>query len=500
MAEGRRTLLLGVDAGDPGLISEWAAKGLLPFFRKLEAESAIFPVTNDDGFFVGSVWPSYATGTTPDHHHWYCYRQYDPASYRDERFSPDTLNARPFWAALGDKGVRTGVFDVPLLPVTQGLNGFQVSEWGSHDTFLGGLKTWPEDLASYLTATYGYDPVGTCDDIARSPAGYRHFSAGLKQRIETRERMISDLCHRYSPEFLFAVFSESHCAGHQAWHLHDPGHPRHDAQIAQQSGDPLLETYQAIDASVQRIIDAWGKGQVLVLLSHGIGPHYGVSYMLDEILRVLDHTPVSRSHAIWSSARLLWQKTPALFKRVLPPTQGVRSGLKDRLLSRGREKRRFFAVTNNDVFGAIRVNLEGREPNGCVSPFDYSLLLEWLTERLMALRCADTGEAVVLEVKRTAELYDGPFCSEMPDLLVRWNQALPIESVAIPGDGTVRIPYEGVRTGDHRNDGLGRLYYLNPAVAGTYPPVSNIDIAPSVASLLGVDLEGLPGRKIGTIC
>ena len=42
-------------------------------------------------------------------------------------------------------------------------------------------------------------------------------------------------------EFVATVFSESHCAGHHLYHLHDPEHIRHDAALAARLGeDPLL--------------------------------------------------------------------------------------------------------------------------------------------------------------------------------------------------------------------------------------------------------------------
>jgi len=495
----RRVLLLGVDAGDPTLIRDWANAGQLPFFQELERNSAIFPVKNDVGFFVGSVWPSYATGKTPDQHHWYCYRQYDPGSYHDIPFDPSMLQAEPFWGELSRQGIRVGVIDVPLLPVASGIDGFQVSEWGSHDTFLGGLKTWPADLADDIREKFGPDPVGTCDDIARTPGGFTQFVASLEQRISTRERMIAALCKRYAPDFLFAVLSESHCAGHQAWHLHDAGHPRHDAELTQRIGDPLLRIYKAIDASARRIVDRWKNAHVLVLLSHGMGPHYGISYMLDAVLERLDHQPVSREKRIWGRAQSVWQATPDWIKRHLPPTQSIRAGLKDALMSRGRQRRRFFAVSNNDVYGAIRINLLGREPRGCVTQSEFPALIDWLKENLLALRCSETGEPVALEVVFTPDLYGGPFLEQMPDLLIRWNQSLPIESVSLPDGGQLRLAYRGARTGDHRGEGVGRLYYLGGSQAGAHDPARNIDIAPTVAALLNISIASLPGKVIGGI-
>lgn len=500
MKQVRPVLLLGVDAADPDLIRQWALEGELPYFRELEQQAAVYEVENDVGFFVGSVWPSFATGVTPDQHRWYCYSQYSAENYKDKPFNPSTmLSAEPFWGHLSRNGTQIGVFDVPLIPIVPGLNGFQVSEWGSHDTFLGGIETWPKPLARRILTKYGDDPSGSCDEIGRTPEGYEAFLSNLRQRITTREHILSDLCNEYSPDFLFTVLSESHCVGHQLWHQHDSGHPRFDAHTAARLGDPLLGTYQALDETIRRLTGILGDAHILVLLSHGMGPHYGIAYMLNSVLQKLDGCPVPTFEKRWSSVQKAWQATPAWLKKILPNMQPLRLELKMTLAARGRSKQRFFAVTNNDVFGAVRVNKVGREPRGLVSHDEYPVILEWLAEQLLALRCAQSGEPVVLDVVRTADVYDGAYLDELPDLLLKWNQSLPIHAVKFPDGSILEVPYEGARSGDHRGDALGRLYHLGGEHSGDQGSIRNIDLATTISAMLGAPNDVLPGRVVSGI-
>jgi predicted AlkP superfamily phosphohydrolase/phosphomutase len=231
-----------------------------------------------------------------------------------------------------------------------------------------------------------------------------------------------------------------------------------------------------------------------------MGPHYGVSYMFNALLQKLDDLPVSTTERYWPRVQRAWQMTPDWLKRLLPDTQAWRLSLKLALSAHGRSRQRFFAVTNNDVFGAVRINLQGREPEGVVQPGEYSPLIHWLEQQLLSLRCAQTGEPVALEVARSADHYDGPFAGELPDLMVRWNQEVPVNRVRLPGGDEVAIPYQGARTGDHRGDGLGRLYCLNGNPRGQRAVIRNIDIAPTVAALLGIDPGDLPGSPIPEIC
>ncbi len=54
------------------------------------------------------------------------------------------------------------------------------------------------------------------------------------------------------------------------------------------------------------------------------------------------------------------------------------------------------AGPNNELFGAVRINLVGREPRGRVARGqEYDELLGWLSERLLELEDADTGRPLV---------------------------------------------------------------------------------------------------------
>lgn len=493
----RPVVVIGVDACDPQLVLRWVAEGAMPWFARLLERGIRFPVVNDPGLFVGSVWPTLVTGVTPTRHRWYCYCQHRHGRYQDRKFDPQAIAAEPFWNQLGGAGKRVAIFDVPLLPVTPARIGLQLAEWGAHDTFLGGLRSWPPDLAETVRARFGIDPVGCCDDIERDIAGLRRFQNGLLERIRTRERIIEYLSAQGPWDLMFAVYSESHCVGHQLWHLHDSTHPLHDAGLSRQLGDPLKQVYQAIDASLRRLQEnLFREAQLLVLLSHGMGPHYGLSFMLDDILRRFEGMGTHPATRGWEAARRLWRALPPPVRGSTAVPQSARAGLKHLLLSRGRARRRFFAVPNNDVFGAVRINLEGREPAGKVRWADFDATRTWLQEQLVALRCAVTGEPAVLEVLRTEQLYSGPFAPELPDLLVRWNQSVFMETVTSPLIGTLTRPYQGLRTGDHRANGEGLLVVGNAPQPGLGPRMRSVDVAPTVASLLGVGLEGVDGKPV----
>jgi predicted AlkP superfamily phosphohydrolase/phosphomutase len=154
-----------------------------------------------------------------------------------------------------------------------------------------------------------------------------------------------------------------------------------------------------------------------------------------------------------------------------------------------RTSKRCFGAPNNDVYGAIRVNLVGREPHGRVRPGEeYERFCAELEQDLLALVNMDTGRPLVKQVLRTAEVYRDAPVGHLPDLMVEWNRAAPIFTIHSPKTGTIRGEYRGNRSGDHKPRGL--LIAAGPALGpGRFAdPVDVRQLAPTIAALLGATL------------
>jgi hypothetical protein len=82
----------------------------------------------------------------------------------------------------------------------------------------------------------------------------------------------------------------------------------------------------------------------------------------------------------------------------------------------------------------------------------------------------------------------------LPDLLIEWQHDRPIRAVTSPLVGTVRGRYTGVRTGDHRPDGWVIARGAARAAGAVERQLEAEDLAPTIAALLGVTLEGVDGK------
>ncbi len=499
MATGTRVLFIAVDAGDKDLIGQWADEGHLPTFRSLSERGAWGPTANPVGLFVGSIWPSFWTGLSPGRHGRYCFTQLRTGTYDVYPVDVSEATGVPFWETLSRMGQRVAIVDVPKSTLSTNLNGIQAADWGTHDPTLP-FRTWPESLAREIETEIGTHPVGAnCDAYhERGPGGLESLREALLSGVERKERLTAHLLERGGWDLFLTVFSESHCAGHQFWKVHDPKHPRHDTEAAKKQGDPLRDVYVALDAAIGRLIArASPDTAVFVLASHGMGPHYDATFLLDRMLRRIFGKPATPETTGWKGvARSMWRRIPRGWRQRLRP---VRDGAKRALGDADTDPASLpcFTVPNNDVYGAIRVNLVGREPKGRVQPgAEYEAVCESLTRDLLAFVNLDTGRPLVRRVVRAAELYRGERVRDLPDLLVEWDRDAPITNVFSEKTGPIHGVFAGQRTGDHKPEGMIFAYGPGIAPGRLRQPVSILQFAPTIAARLGVSLPDVDGTPV----
>jgi len=489
-------LFIGLDSADPGLLQQWGQAGLLPSLHSLRQRSlrgtAILPA----GLGSGAMWVSLFTGVSPARHGRYFGRQPDAGAYRVAAFEPNALKQEPVWLAASRAGKRVAVVDVPVAPLADELKGIQIKDWGCHDPTFAGVRTCPPWLADEVRARHGSDPVGPCDRPRKGIAAYRQFRNRLLQRIDTKTQLLCHYLQEGGWDLFMAVFGDAHCVAHQCWHLHDAGHPLHDPAYARACGNPVQDVYVALDRAVGRILAAVAEGTTVILFAgSGMGPNYTGNHLLDEALLRLEGVAPSRG-------RQTVQAIKQVYRRVLPDTARSRLGsLGDRVdelsLARDRARRRCYAIPHNDLSGAIRFNVAGREAKGRVRRgAEYDALCASLERDLMALADPDTGQRVVDAVLKTSDLYAGEHLDQLPDLLVVWNRERPITALSSEKTGVIRGTRMSQRTGDHTHRGAFLL--AGPGIAsGEIAEALRVEsLAPTIAALLDIALPNSDGRVI----
>jgi predicted AlkP superfamily phosphohydrolase/phosphomutase len=396
-------------------------------------------------------------------------------------------------------------------------------EWGCHDRHFG-FHTWPSHLADEIEAEFALHPIFgihsravrefAADDYIhrsgplRTADEERDFFRGLLSGTQAKRRLTASLLAKGGWDLFLAVFGESHAIGHQQWHIHDTKHPRFDPALAKATdGDPILQIYRELDGALGELLKEVGpETTVLVLLSHGMGPHYDGTHLLDEILTRIDGYDRNPRNGT-APERLLRHAATRLPGRLQQqvvayavPTIRRRIRGKDLRVSpefatpERRSSQNYFMEPNNSVYGGVRINLAGREPAGCVAREEMDAVCNRLSDDLMALVNVDTGKPVIRSVTRSDGWHRRKDDDTMPDLFIDWERSALIETVWSPKTGVVHAPYTHWRTGDHRPHGT--LLATGPGIPtrAALPDLDLEDLGPSLAGRLGVKLDDVDGR------
>jgi predicted AlkP superfamily phosphohydrolase/phosphomutase len=497
-----RLLIIGLDAADRDLIAAWAAEGHLPAFARLQRTALWGDVRNPPGLEAGSTWPAFYFGLSPAETGQYDgARQFDPLNYKTSFLRVN--RGEPIWAALGRVGKLCAVIDAPYSYPLDDINGIKVRDRAAHVPAGSGPRmdfaTHPPGLAREIVERFGPDPAGGLGSDRfrlRGSADFVRFRDLYLARVENKTELTLHYWRRRPWDFFMTVFSEAHCIGHRCWHVHDPTHPQHDPALAAAVGDPLKDIYKGLDRAVGRLIEGVRDDtRVLVYLSHGMGPRYTGTRLLDRMLVRLDDPGIKRrSDPLKKAGRGAWRRLPPPVRRLLLPL------VRDFSAGGFQPGRRFFEVFANDRTGGIRINLTGREAHGIVRPENYDELCARLAADLREVQNAETGEPLIADIMMTHEHYRGAYLDCLPDMLVTWNRSAPINVARSPKIGTVDT--RGLlqsRTGDHRPG--GRFFAAGegwPArqLDGT---VNAEDFAPTIARLFGAPPGRCDGRAIDAL-
>jgi predicted AlkP superfamily phosphohydrolase/phosphomutase len=488
----RKVFIFAIDSIDPDVLLAMARSGSMPTLRSLLDES-LWAYTDNSPCICESTWSNFVSAVNPARHGRYFHSQIEPGSYRTRLFHATDVQAPPYWSRLSQAGRRVIVVDVPKSCVTPSLNGIQIVNWATHDQEdTQRNMTWPPELAGELERRFGADPVGANDYGGNGPRDIAGYRAASVANVARKTRLATTLMQELDWDHFLLVYDDGHHVGHYTWHLHDTAHPEYDSALRERLGDPLEAVCSALDQGLQEIRARLGRDAVLVFYSsHGIGPNYQATYILDSLLRRLEGASEPRRYPV-NSLRALWRSLPLKSYSLMTPLQ---NSLRNLLLASDRRRRKAFALPGTDDAGLIRVNLAGREPHGRVQPgVEYARFCDELEERLLALTNAETGAPVVERITRVAEVCDGPLLDRLPDLCVHWNRAGPIRAVQGAGTGTLHMPPRNSRKGIHTPRGL-ILVRTADGRSGYLPQdVSVLDIAPTLCSWSGVGLEGVDGR------
>jgi predicted AlkP superfamily phosphohydrolase/phosphomutase len=466
---GSTVLAIGIDAAEATFVRQLIDQNELPALRSLLSDGSLgrwLSVRSPAHIGSGAVWPTFITGEEPTAHGVYSEWSWRPETMNLSRYHGRHL--RPFWKPLAQQGIPIGVFDVPFaLPVGVS-NGFEVCEWWAHDSTGAGLRAGPNEILSLVKQSPAH-PLSANRFVDTTPdnqSDLRELTAACVEGVRLRGKLAQRLIRTTKPQFALIVFPELHHAGHQMWHTIQPDHQIYRGRKLNGGSalKPLLkDVYRAVDQQIAGLIEAaGGEATIFVFALHGMRPALGFPAFLGPLLcergfsRLASWSSQSWSKRALSLLALTKRHTPEELKKLyykLTPTAATHKLARPTMLpAYDWQNTRAFSLPT-DQYGWIRINLIGREAQGCVRSEEYNETCEQLENLLLGLTTED-GQSLVQDVIRTTSDAESVLSNPLPDIVVHWQDAAFASPLRIKSSRVQAEPVGKKSTGQHASEGF----------------------------------------------
>jgi predicted AlkP superfamily phosphohydrolase/phosphomutase len=206
----------------------------------------------------------------------------------------------------------------------------------------------------------------------------------LLRGIEIKTRLASRLLSSSSWDAFLLLFGESDTVAHHFWKFHDASSPRFEECSAEQR-EAINDVYMRLDGAIGELIRVAQPESVVVVSDHGFG---GAGRKCVYLNRWLAEQGYQKRQATNGGTVSSMMKRLAL--RMIPSQLQARAFRLNggRWASRLESRSRFGGIDWADTsafseelnyFPSIWLNLEGREPEGTVSPRDYQRVVDDLS-------------------------------------------------------------------------------------------------------------------------
>lgn len=440
-------LLLGIDGATFKIIEPLVNAGRLPNIARLMRDGVHGVLTSTVPVVSPVAWTSFMTGMNPGKHQIFDFQRKVPRSYQFRINSAEDRNAKAFWTMLGEFGKRVCVVGVTSTYPPDSVNGLMVSGLGtpmSPDC----IFTHPAELSREISANVGeYRILLKSRPNLDTVSGRDAFIKEMLELIDYRVRLAEYLIAREQHDFRMFFFIDTDGVSHNFWKYMEPlnGMTRSEKDPAHR--ESIFTIYEKIDDAVGKIAAASGKNTDVVLMSdHGFGP-----LKRTIALNVWLHT----QGLLVFGAGNRKSGVRRIFDRVVRKAFGKKRDAQVECNTDDIDWSRTKAYFNGSV-GNIFINVEGRDPQGCVKSGEYDQVRDMIASGLTALVDPGTGEKPVQKVHRKEEAFMGDDLASAPDLVVMFKSGYGVFTGASGSRVNSGTVFEDAHhwSGEHEPDGI----------------------------------------------
>ena len=301
------------------------------------------------------------------------------------------------------------------------------------------------------------------------------------------------------------VFGGLHRGGHYLWDTSQVDRQGEDLDRVRQLESALDDIYKAADRAIGQIISrAPPDARMLVFSLHGMEPNNGWSERLQSFagdVANADGEPLRRRNTA-GSKRQVFRLAPCNVRLIFCLRRLGHRVLEFVSTRKHNWQRTPWFVLPSDLAGFLRLNLQGREARGIVTPGEKANAIEdMLIDAFSRIEDLE-GRPIIGKIESVNDLVatTDQFRRYLPDLLLNWNPIKTSETSGLRLNGReiarwpLGQPFDSGRSGNHATEGW--FAAIGPGLSQQFDPVlHDIDgIVPSVYRWLGLEP---PPRFVG---
>ncbi|MFB6185224.1 MAG: alkaline phosphatase family protein [Haloarculaceae archaeon] len=485
------TLLIGIDAGCLPVFERLFDDGRLPTLRSLCEDGFCAPLKSQIPPWTPSAWPSVYTGVNPGKHGVYGFVTYDGYDWRV--VTAEDVSEFTIWELLDRHGLTSVVVNGPVTAPPPAIDGAVVPGFMSCEDPTCHPEGVLDEVRDEIGAYRVYPAYHTDDDAYTDEEKCREY----RNLVRMRGDAFTYLVDRFAPDFGFVQFQRSDTVFHEFdgdW-------------------DVVQPVYDAMDETIATVLDETDPDRVFLASDHGMGTYERAQFRVNDYLRdegFVSATKGGKGMPGWSPIRQrlrqgetteTWE--PSAVERIAAGAASVgltanrvraaleRVNLADTVseylpsnVSRTGSEQVDFAESTAYLRSrtelGVRINLEGREPDGVVPQSEYETVREDLVDSLRSAT-APCGDPVFETVGPREDFFHGPKTDAAVDVVVVPNDFQHFLSDQLSGDpfGDRKTRWNHKRNGVFVacGDGIDADAEASPHL---------FDVAPTVLASLGV--------------
>lgn len=501
MTASNRVLVIGLDGATWDVLDRWVRDQTMPNLARLRRQGAWGVLRSTIPPITAAAWSTFMTGKRPGKHGVYHFiKLFDENAQSEvsELVSSRSIKAPALWDILGHHDRQVVLVNIPLTYPPRQVNGVMVT--GLLTPRSAPVFTYPPELSRQIT-DYKFDldrfadKTPFVDEIGGEIiAPTLNLVNEFREMLEMRRRVTLSLMQSELWDFFMIVFIGTDRMGHYLW----------DYQAGTAGSDPaaqaisraVREYYMRLDEIIGELVQEAGEDVTTLLMSdHGMGPKHTKrlhvnNWLCDKGWLVVKSAPGTISNPDrWLTRLGLPRDKVGRFVRHMP---GV---AKSKFMKKATEASAAQVDTQNSVAHAIPMfnHIFGIRVNAALDARARSMAE--ITRGLCELRDPFSGKMIVEQVVRGADYYQGPYATNIPDLIVMLNPDYGASFRLGRYSSLVTELQVHTQLGKHRMEGI---FVANgrgiKAIAGPLPDLDIEDIAPTTLHLMGLpvptDMDG----------